>query len=285
MPLKFTVFICNYNYGRYLSTTIESVLRQTYSDWELILVDDASTDDSLSIMQNFAKEDPRIVVVPLAENKGIGYACKMAVEKSSGVLLGKLDADDALTDNALEVMSHAHAEHPEASLIYSAHFVCDIHLKPSYKSFSTRNIPKGKSMIEPTNMCVSHFAAFKRQAYDRTEGFDPFFKKAVDQDLYLKLEETGEFVFINQPLYFYRNNPAGISRGKNAALTAQYHFFAIEKAYLRRQKTGFMNVSARRLALYSKMTKWGIWPSDFLPARIAFFFFRWFIPLFTTFIR
>ena len=269
--IKFSVFICNYNNAAYLAQAIESVLRQSYPHWELVLVDDGSTDDSLSIMEKFALKDSRIILLHNLTNQGVGAACKLAVEKSSGEILGKLDADDALTEDALKTIASAHEKHPEASLIYSTHYECDENLKVLRKANWVKPLLPGKSIIEIQNSCVSHFAAFKRSAYERTEGFDPFFKKAVDQDIYLKLEEAGPLVFIHAVLYFYRNNPAGISRISTGKTAYHYHLIAMQNAHFRRQKTGFLNLSEKRLSLYLKMARLGITPSGSWVSRIIFY--------------
>lgn len=282
--IKFSVFICNYNNAQSLPEAIRSVLRQTYANWELILVDDGSTDNSLAIIESFAKQDSRIIIIQNPNNLGAGVACKIAVEKSSGEIIGKLDSDDALTEDALEIMARAHEKHPEASLIYSTQYECDQNLKVLRKAKWARPLPPGKSLIQIENSCVTHFQTFKRSAYDRTEGFNPLFKKAVDQDIFLKLEEVGRLVFIDRPLYFYRNNPLGISRGGNEKKAYRYHLLAVRKAYFRRRETEFINISRRRLDQYFKLASYGIGPYGSWVGRTLFFawcrlnsFILWFL--------
>ncbi len=92
----------NYNTARFIGETIESVLAQTFPDWEMIIVDDASTDDSPEILQSFAEKDPRIKPVFLDKNRGQGHARNLATDLAQGRFLGFLDSDDIWHPEKLE---------------------------------------------------------------------------------------------------------------------------------------------------------------------------------------
>src|SRR5690606_8876159 len=95
-----SVVIPNYNGSNYIFETIQSVINQTYKNWELIIVDDCSTDDSLKIINGI--HDPRVSVVKLQENKGAAVARNTAIEISKGRLIAFLDNDDLWISNKLE---------------------------------------------------------------------------------------------------------------------------------------------------------------------------------------
>lgn len=97
----FSVLIANYNNGKYLMDAIDSVWRQTYTHWEIILVDDASTDNSKELYKELEK-DNRIHIYYNEENRGCGYTKRRCADLANGELCGFLDPDDALTDDALE---------------------------------------------------------------------------------------------------------------------------------------------------------------------------------------
>ena len=124
----FSVIMPNYNKGKYIKEAIESVLAQTYPNWELVIVDDASTDNSLEVINTFLNNE-NIKLIKNADNKGVGYTAKLAVEHSSGEIIGTLDSDDVLVEDALMVMVNEHKAYPEYGLIYSNHYNCDKDLK------------------------------------------------------------------------------------------------------------------------------------------------------------
>lgn len=214
----FSVIVASYNNGGFLAEMIQSVQSQTYSNWELIIVDDASSDHSQETLQKHSI-DHRIRIYFSETNGGVGATFKKAASHAKGEILGMLGADDALTPGALQVMSQAHIDNPEASLINSQLIMCDEKLQPSGtpSPFSENQTP----FIH--GISVSNFVTFKRRHYEMTDGFDAGLPKAVDHDLYLKLEEVGERQFVNVPLYRYRANPNGVSQGGNKGMLAAYY--------------------------------------------------------------
>ena len=126
--MLFSILIANYNNGRYLDTALTSLQAQTCQDWEVILVDDASTDDFEQVIARW-EGDKRIKVFRNVRNEGCGYTKRRCAELASGSLLAFLDPDDALEPGALMVMGEAHALHPECSLIHSTHYICDPELR------------------------------------------------------------------------------------------------------------------------------------------------------------
>jgi glycosyltransferase involved in cell wall biosynthesis len=251
--MKFSVTMANFNNAKYLPQAIESVIKQTYKDWELVIVDDKSTDNSLEVIAPYLTL-PNIKLIKHIKNLGAAAANKTAIESSAGEIVGRLDPDDALTPDALSVMAQAHQENPLANLIYSTYFSTDNDLKILIdEEPMSKAIPVGKSLIHA--IYVTHFSTFKRKFYDQTEGINPYFKRALDQDLFLKLEEVGEVVFVDKPLYYYRRHSAGISQEGNSEKARMFHIMAMYDAYKRRKKsgvppTGFINLSQDEMHYY-----------------------------------
>ena len=92
-----------YNYGRFIEDCIQSILNQTYKNFELIVVDDCSTDDSYEKAKKFEKKDKRVNVVRFNKNRGIGHAKNEGIKKARGKYIVTLDADDMMTKDSLEV--------------------------------------------------------------------------------------------------------------------------------------------------------------------------------------
>lgn len=232
----FSVLIANYNNGKYLADAIESVRNQTYANWEIIIVDDNSSDISSMVYKEYYN-DQRIHIYTNEENKGCGYTKRKCVELAHGEICGFVDADDCITPNAIEIMVDAHIQKPQCSLIYSNFYYVDNSLNIVSISDNQCTIPAGESFLTyNVPGSISHFATFKKSKYNQTQGINPLMLKAVDVDLYLKLEETGELLFISQPLYYYRTETGNnISLGKYNSVRATYWaFIARLNAYQRR---------------------------------------------------
>jgi glycosyltransferase involved in cell wall biosynthesis len=97
-----SIIIPTYNTEKFIGDTLQSVQNQTYQNWEMILVDDASTDRTVSVIEEFAKKDSRIKLFKLEKNSGNGFARNIAVEKAVGKYIAYLDADDLWFSNKLE---------------------------------------------------------------------------------------------------------------------------------------------------------------------------------------
>jgi len=242
---KFSILMANYNNGRYIKEAINSVLIQTYDNWELIIVDDASSDNSLELIMPYLK-DKRIKLVKHKENLGYGAAEKSCTENVSGKIWGVLDSDDVLDKEAVEIMVRAYEENPTCGFIYSTFYYCDDKLKIKGIAGWTGEVKKGKTNLHQAK--ILHFRTFKKSAYQKTKGFDPWFKKAVDKDIIYKLEEVTKLKFINKPLYYYRKHNKNISLGKQNAEARIYEVSAKYNAYKRRLNTNIPNLTDQEMS-------------------------------------
>lgn len=228
---KFTIIMANYNGSKYIEKAVQSVLNQTLKDWELIIVDDASTDDSVQIIQKFL-DDQRIKLIQHDINKKYITALITGIKNVGAPYFGTLDSDDALSPNALEIMYKAHIEHSEAGYIYSQFMYCDKDLKPIKLGYCAP-IPSGFSNLDSDK--VSHFRTFKKSFYDKTLGYEIDILHAEDKDIAYKMEEVGDLVFVNEVLYYYRVLENSISHIKeNRKLSLETMNLAKERAIYRR---------------------------------------------------
>lgn len=212
---------------------IESVRQQTYTHWEIVLVDDASTDNSKQLYKDLEK-DERIHIYYNEQNMGCGYTKRRCAELAQGEICGFLDPDDALTKDALAIMIDAHAEHPEASLINATYYIANADLQILSISSNECQIPSGSSFLE-NGRGISVFAAYKKAYYNKTIGIRSDFRRAVDHYLYYLLEEVGNVIYIDKPLYIYRQNTGNnISLQENAEKAYFWHLLAMIDACNRR---------------------------------------------------
>jgi glycosyltransferase involved in cell wall biosynthesis len=234
----FSVLIANYNNGRYIQAAIESVLCQSYQHFEIIIVDDGSTDGSINVINTMAKTDSRIRVFRNRKNRGVGYTKRRCIQHCHGELFAFLDPDDALEQDALKLMVEAHLSNPLASIIYSKHYICDKDLNVLKIFDKSAPIPVGKTYLHATASDyyhITHFVSFKKKYYNLTEGLNPVFKKAADKDLYYKMEEVGAVFFLDKILYYYRHHEGSISLYDNKIMALSWEIKAKELAFERRK--------------------------------------------------
>ncbi|RKE89898.1 glycosyltransferase involved in cell wall biosynthesis [Epilithonimonas arachidiradicis] len=207
---KFSVLIAHYNNFEYFKDCYKSLMKQTFEDFEVILVDDCSTDGSFEKIETLVRDDARFYLYKNEKNQGVGYTKRRCIDMSNGKICGFVDPDDALAENAIEISLNNHTE--KNVVTYSRFLLCDDHLNPIKLFPHSRAVKNGDSKFFNVFLEANHFFTFKKSAYDITSGINPDLTSAVDQDLYLKLYETGCFTFINQPLYYYRLHSNGVSQ-------------------------------------------------------------------------
>ncbi|KAA2224579.1 glycosyltransferase family 2 protein [Chryseobacterium sediminis] len=211
--INFSILIANYNNGKYFKECYDSLISQTYKNWEAIVIDDASTDDSVEIIQSLIQGDSRFKLYHNTTNKGCGFTKAACMEYAKGDLCAYLDPDDALYPEALEKTVQEFFDRDDIVAIYSQMMICDEDLTPERIYAGTKQIYNNRHFFN-CPIQFAHFFTFKRETYSRTTGINPNLKNAVDQDLYLKILEQGEAKFIKDPLYLYRLHSNGISQDK-----------------------------------------------------------------------
>jgi glycosyltransferase involved in cell wall biosynthesis len=208
---KFSIVMSNYNKAKFIGRAIESVLAQTFVDWEIIIVDDCSTDNSVDVINRYLN-DSRIRLLRHPVNMGCTAALKTAIAAVGSEFFGVLDSDDCLTPQAVEIMYHHHVNSPDCGLIYSQFAYCDENLTPRSLGFSAQ-IPPGQTALDLN--AVSHFKTFKLSDYLKTSGYDENILYAEDMDIIYKMEEIAGLKFVDKCLYLYRELPNSICHSKS----------------------------------------------------------------------
>jgi len=247
-PPLFSVLIANYNNGKYLQEAIESVFAQTYSNWEIIIVDDGSVDNSKEILDTFLT-DKKIHIFYNEQNKGCGFTKRKCIEMAHGDLCGFLDADDVLLSDALEAHADIHLQKPDISCCFSRFYTCDEHLN-IIDELRLLQKTGDLSYFENGDYMPEHFASFKRSMYSQTPGISPILLAAVDQDLYFKLEEVAPIFVLDKFTYKYRNTPRQISQNEKSYGALLWNLMVRQETVSRR-KLPQDNPAA--IALYSKV--------------------------------
>ena len=220
--MKFSLLIANYNNGKFFADCYQSILRQNYADWEAVIVDDASTDDSVSIIKEFIKNDPRFRFFQNEENRGVGFTKNKLIELAEGEICGYLDPDDALKSDAIIASIKAFEKDENIVLTYSRKVKCDENLNPISEFNSAMQVPNGDPYFFNCPVQIAHFVGFKKSVYLTCEKMNPDLRIAEDQDLYLKMYEKGKVKYIDQVDYFYRHHEGGISQNNNKKSSYDY---------------------------------------------------------------
>lgn len=234
----------------WLEAAIESVLAQAYENWELILVDDASTDaDTVAALPVLAARDPRIFLERLEKSGGISAASNKGLAVASGDWIGLLDHDDLLEPDALFQNVKLLQAHPDADLIHSDED------KLTENGFDA---PLFKPDWSPDFFLsynyICHFTTLRRTVVDAVGGFRSEFDGAQDYDLFLRVtERTQRIHHIPRILYHWRRSASSTSdniRRKPKALEAGKR--AIEEHLQRRGEAGHVAVDWRTHAYWVK---------------------------------
>ena len=204
-----SIVITVYNRSHYLRNAIESVLNQTHHDFELVIWDDASTDNSLEIAQEYAQKDKRIRVIATKQNRGCSGAIKAAIEATTGDYIGWVDSDDMLAPTAIEETSLILNNHPQVGLVYTNHEIMDSQGKLRGNGPRCR-IPYSKEGLL-VDLMTFHFRLIRRSVYDAVGGVDDSFDYGEDYDLCLKLSEVTEVYHIAKSLYYYRRHSGNVT--------------------------------------------------------------------------
>ncbi len=190
-----------YNAGDFLVSAIESIRKQAYSNWELIAVDDGSTDSSFSILKKFAKKDKRIKIYKL-EHKGLSSALNFALDKIKGQYVARMDADDISHPKRLEKQLDFLLKHKEVILVGTqVKMIDEKGKKIGEKKFPTNHEKIYQMMI--TMMSIQHATILARSHYFKKVGYQNH-TTAEDVSLLFKLIQMGKFANTKEILYQYR---------------------------------------------------------------------------------
>jgi glycosyltransferase involved in cell wall biosynthesis len=227
--MKVTIGIPYYNSEHFLHHAIQSVLNQTYTDFELILSNDGSTDRSLEIASSFT--DPRIILVGDGRNRGLIYRLNEQLNLARGKYFTRMDSDDIMFPDRIEKQINYLDNSPSIDIIGSEAIVIDkdntiLGIRYSKIPIKAQDILKSAPFIHPTVMGRTNW--FKKYYYSpEMDGFE-------DADLWIRSFTESKYFIINEPLLFYRD-PLIIKID-----TYLYRLKQARKAYHKYSKSGLL---------------------------------------------
>lgn len=206
-----TVLMSCYNASRWLNESIASVLKQTFENFELILVDDGSTDETWDIIQAYRDRDQRIVAIR-KENTGLTDSLNVGIAHARGAWIARLDADDLCeADRLAEQVRFVH-KNPEVVLLGAGFVEIDEqgrNIKKHLYPYNHRDLVRH---LERLMKFFPHSSAFfKREIAQDSGPYNPLFRKSQDWDLWLRLAERGRIACSNNCLVRVRKHSGQIS--------------------------------------------------------------------------
>ena len=194
-----SVIMPSYNSKKYIKKAIDSVLEQTYSNFELIIVDGNSTDGTLDILDEYKKQDRRIKVIQ-DEGRGIGAALQLGCQIASGKFIARMDSDDIAINTRFE--KQLKIFHSIPNLILVASPVIYINEDDSIVGYSFPYT--NKRIIQEKVYLIAHpTLMMKKDAYVKAGGYQPLLR-AEDYFLWNRMRLMGEFYIFKEPLIKYR---------------------------------------------------------------------------------
>lgn len=214
-PPTVSILMASYNCATYIGQAIESVLRQTSPDWELIICDDRSGDKSYKVATEFARRDRRIRVIKNSQRLCCSSNYDKLTREARGRICGVLDGDDCLAESAVETIIKVYDANPELGWLYTQFWWCDSSMKALHLGHS--HLPVNDTLLgveAAGSHCYSHWRTFRTELRDKKVLFKHGLKSAVDKYLGFILEETAPGGFLAMPLYLYRQHSKGITATK-----------------------------------------------------------------------
>jgi glycosyltransferase involved in cell wall biosynthesis len=230
-----------HNGERFLAEAVESILTQTFEDFEFILVDDGSTDASLQILQQYAKRDRRIRLIS-RENRGLIATLNEMLEIANGEFLARMDADDISTPTRFARQVEFLQANPEVVCVGGSFEIID----PKGRTVSLATMPESNEEIQRRllsgSTIINHpCAMIRRTAMLKIGGYDATMVTVEDLDMLLRLGEIGMLANLKDVVLKYRFHMESVS-AKNILRQREMAQEACKRAWQRRGVDGCFDV-------------------------------------------
>ncbi len=245
MP-KVSVVIPAYNAMAYLPETVESVLRQTFTDFEVLIVDDGSSDH----IAEWASQatDPRVKLIS-QQNQGVSVARNTGIAQAKGEYVAFLDADDLWEPTKLEKQDQCLEDKPEVGLVYTWTLLINEQGKPTgivYNSQVEGNV--WEQILIGDIVCSGSSAMVRRVCFETAGDFDPNLSSAADFDMWTRIAAHYPFAVLKEFLVYYRQYSSSMSRNRHKMMQdlritfeKRFQSVPLELLYLRSRAYGYMN--------------------------------------------
>ena len=217
--------------------TLESIKRQTYVNYELVFIDNSSTDNTLEILNLFLDKNKEIVNTVIKNKKNIGFirSLELGLESVNGDFIARIDADDYWTENHLDSIMYKFINDSSLVLVGANALFVNCHNKIIGKSkYCLNNNSIVKGMMKD-NVFIHSSVVFKKKVYYLTSGYDVDYKEGSqlisDYNLWFELMKFGGVSNIRERTVFYRVLESSLSRNINVIINYQARLFVMRNVY------------------------------------------------------
>lgn len=213
-----------YNREKYLEETIKSILGQRYSNFELIIVDDGSTDNSLNIAKEMANQDERITVISLEENKGCAVARNEGLKRARGEFITQFDSDDVMLPDAIKSRVEFLNSNPEVDLVFGkVHKLIDEEGNPTENEYF-EEIQRFYEMIKDYDFYekqknyglevpnVNSTSMFRRDIFFQMGFYEESINRGEDTEFFSRVLKEINISFLDEPLLLHRLHSTNVSK-------------------------------------------------------------------------
>ena len=223
--MRFSVIIPVYNKGPYIKKALESVMGQSFRDFELVVVDDGSADDSYAVAKSVLDDSTVKHQLFQQNNAGVSTARNNGVAASSGDFICFLDADDWWETSFLEKMDQFISDYPDACIYGTNYYyvkngrprICVDSIETGYINYCQSYARKLQMPLWTGAVCVP------RRVFDEMGGFRPHLKLGEDFDLWIKIALKYKVAFLSEPLSNYYQDSDATWRGVGRLTDPRYH--------------------------------------------------------------
>lgn len=232
-----SVVMSNLNKGKYIRAAIESVLTQSYQNLELIVVDNGSIDESLTIIEDFAKRDPKVHFTK-EPHLGMPYALNTGIAKASGKFVALMDSDDLVREDRIEKQVACLQDYDGLSACYSEGWIMDINGVQTGRLYN-RDFAELPSKYEGNifhelikyDFVIGASLMLPKQWTDKSK-FDSSLEFGADWDFLVRMARELEFCYVPEPLYGYRTYSG--NKVRSGDQRRRYHdYYRIYERWLR----------------------------------------------------
>jgi glycosyltransferase involved in cell wall biosynthesis len=245
MP-QVSVIIPAYNAMTYLPETVESVLKQTFTNFEVLIIDDGSSDNIVEWVSGLS--DPRVKLIS-QENQGVSVARNTGIARAQGEYVAFLDADDLWQPTKLEKQVHYLEGNPAVSLVHTWMVLVDERCKSTGRVMtSNAECDAWKQLLEQNTVLTSSVMV-RHCCFETVGTFNQNLRAVEDWDVWIRIASCYRFALIKEPLVLYRQHPSNTT--KNWQVLEQDFRLVIEKAfhsapselmYLKNRSYGYANL-------------------------------------------
>ena len=200
-----------YNGALYVKEAVVSILKQTYRDWELIIINDASTDKTLEILNDLATTDDRIKIITNAENIGLTKSLNRGLLECSGEFVARMDADDVASSDRLEKQYDFMQTHLDVAVCGSQ----GIYIDHNGNKIGDKDLKLSSDDIKKkllfNNQCIHSSLFFRKSIVDELGGYNEQFKTSQDYELIVRIAKKYQVVNLKDRLIHWRVHPGSVS--------------------------------------------------------------------------